>query len=145
MTAKMFVYGTLMSDAITRALLGRRVDRKPAVLNGFKRFHVKDEAYPAIVRWENSTVSGMVLLDLKEDELMVLDVYEESDYKRIQVEVHMEEEDGTICPIQTQVYAFPEWSNDLEGEWNYDQFCECHLDEYVQLCSELRMEIQSGQ
>ena len=136
---RMFAYGTLLVDPIVEALLQRTVERRPAVLKDYKRFHIKGKPYPAIVRWKGGVVEGSVFeVDRKEMEL--LDVYEGDDYERVVEEVIAQDPSGSEYALATQVYAYPELTEELDGEWNPETFHEHHLGEYVALCTALRKE-----
>ncbi|KAB1204463.1 Protein AIG2 [Morella rubra] len=53
-----FVYGSLLTDDIVKALLKRVPPSSCAILNGFHRFSVKERVYPAILPVENKKVTG---------------------------------------------------------------------------------------
>lgn len=60
--SRVFVYGTLLEDSIARKLLGRLPRHKPARLQGYARYRVKDASFPAIIPEASATVDGRVRL-----------------------------------------------------------------------------------
>jgi Gamma-glutamyl cyclotransferase, AIG2-like len=58
--SRAFVYGTLQVPRIVKALLKREPETKPAKLQGYARYRVKDALFPAIVPEPSSSVQGMV-------------------------------------------------------------------------------------
>eukprot|EP00894_Picocystis_sp_ML_P004884 jgi/Pico_ML_1/55401/g1091.t1 len=138
-TTRMFAYGTLLVDQVVEALLQRPVERKPAVLQDYKRFRIKGKPYPAIVQWKGGKVEGSVF-DVDQKEMKLLDIYEGDDYDRIVAEVMARDESGSEVALPTQVYAYPELTEEMDGEWDPEDFNEHHLGEYVALCTALRKE-----
>jgi gamma-glutamylcyclotransferase (GGCT)/AIG2-like uncharacterized protein YtfP len=45
-----FVYGTLQSPEIIKKLTGKSFKNTPAVLEGYKRYWVKESDYPAVIQ-----------------------------------------------------------------------------------------------
>ncbi len=70
----LFVYGTLVEPAIREQLLGRRIMASEARLPGFER---RSGRYYYVVRKDGAETAGMILRGLSEDDLRVLDEYEE--------------------------------------------------------------------
>ncbi len=84
-----FIYGTLQEKSVLEALLGRVPEAQEAVLGGYRRYLVVDEAYPGIrpSNDEKSEVLGLLLVRLTSHEMSIIDAYEGDDYKRLPVEV----------------------------------------------------------
>lgn len=78
-----FVYGSLMWPSVLTVLLRRLPAARPAVLSGFCRKRVVGQPYPALVEeirgCSSCTVCGLILT-VNDDELVVLDEYEDDDY-----------------------------------------------------------------
>lgn len=72
----LFVYGTLMDEAILMQLIGRRIASVPATLFGFRRVQNPD-SYPYLLRSDHGRVRGQLLRRLRPAELRVLDQYED--------------------------------------------------------------------
>lgn len=59
----LFVYGTLLADAVVKSVLGKHVETLPAVLTGYKRLRLKNRVYPGILKADASLeISGKVYL-----------------------------------------------------------------------------------
>ena len=82
----LFVYGTLLDEAIRREILGHSVDVIEARLEGFRRGHAR---YNYIVRAEGARTPGLIMQGLSEEDWRRLDAYEEVPtlYTREEIEV----------------------------------------------------------
>jgi gamma-glutamylcyclotransferase (GGCT)/AIG2-like uncharacterized protein YtfP len=94
MAASCFVYGSLLAPEVLHALLGRVPTHKPALLRGFRRYALRDRAYPGVVRVPESAapdacVHGNVLLNLAPREAHLLDLFED-EYTAEAVSVEVE-------------------------------------------------------
>jgi gamma-glutamylcyclotransferase (GGCT)/AIG2-like uncharacterized protein YtfP len=72
----LFVYGTLMDDALVAGLIGRRFRRLAAVLPGYRRITPR-RGYPYIVPDAGGSVEGFLLHDVDAWALDVFDRYED--------------------------------------------------------------------
>lgn len=85
----LFVYGTLMDDALVMQLTGRRFRKEPARLPAYRKVAPEDD-YPYIVRDGACVVEGFVLCDLDEEALRAFDLYEDERlYRRAPVTVDL--------------------------------------------------------
>jgi gamma-glutamylcyclotransferase (GGCT)/AIG2-like uncharacterized protein YtfP len=73
---QLFVYGTLMDDALVDRLTGRRFPKERARLAGYRKM-TPPGGYPYIVPDATAAVEGFVLLDVDTDALRILDAYED--------------------------------------------------------------------
>ncbi|PKA98719.1 gamma-glutamylcyclotransferase (GGCT)/AIG2-like uncharacterized protein YtfP [Flavobacteriaceae bacterium MAR_2009_75] len=82
-----FSYGTLRQIDIQEQLFGRKLEGEPDELLGFELSLQKAYGkYPIIVKTENhNSKIGGVAFQISEDELLHTDIYEGSEYSRIQV------------------------------------------------------------
>lgn len=95
-----FIYGTLLDDALRARLLGRDVVAKPSILHGFEVREQREASLPAIVRNEGKIAHGLLLDDLTAAEVGRLHAYEVPfDYKPVSIDVHVA---GAL--VATQVY-----------------------------------------
>ena len=85
--ADLFVYGTLMTPAVMRAVIGRVPRSEPAELHGYRRYRLRGKVYPAVVPEPGTTVAGRVYHDLTPAEITRLDRYEDAFYRREPVTV----------------------------------------------------------
>jgi gamma-glutamylcyclotransferase (GGCT)/AIG2-like uncharacterized protein YtfP len=72
----LFVYGTLMDDARVQAVVGRRLPRREAVLDGFERVE-QAGSYPYVVPRDGARVTGALLDEVDDTALARLDAYED--------------------------------------------------------------------
>jgi gamma-glutamylcyclotransferase (GGCT)/AIG2-like uncharacterized protein YtfP len=100
---RLFVYGTLLDDALVLQLTGRRFVKRPAVLAGYRK-HTPAEGYPYIVADDAAEVAGVVLDGVDTAALRALDRYEDegSLYHRVEVSVSR---DGEVEPAFVYVAA----------------------------------------
>ncbi|XP_010447586.1 PREDICTED: protein AIG2 A [Camelina sativa] len=116
----LFVYGSLQEPEVVNALLNRVPDRVSAVLSGFHRFRLKGRFYPTILPDGTGEVTGKVLKGITDDELKMLDEFEDVEYDRKAVEVVLTDTSEKL-PVETYV-----WKNkddpDLYGEWDFEEW-----------------------
>lgn len=72
----LFVYGTLMDETRVRAVVGRGLPRRPAVLDGYERLEPAG-SYPYVLPRDGATVTGVLLDDVDDAALARLDAYED--------------------------------------------------------------------
>ncbi|KAJ1698211.1 hypothetical protein LUZ63_006723 [Rhynchospora breviuscula] len=124
-----FVYGSLMADEVVHVLLTRVPPSSPALLPNFHRFSVKGRVYPAVLPVENKTVSGKVIKGLTDDELVILDNFEDVEYVRRSVEISLLDKSEKML---AETYI---WSNaddpDLYGEWDFEEWQKLHMEDFL--------------
>lgn len=118
------VYGTLISEKVFYRVIsvkeGDHVRKSQykvvqnVELNGYKRFKVRNELYPAAVSFgEGSSIIGALIYGLTISDLKFLDEFEGDEYRRVGIKVRFQD---TL--IDTEVY---EWIADrnllLDEEW----------------------------
>ncbi|CAL5040982.1 unnamed protein product [Urochloa decumbens] len=86
-----FVYGSLMADEVVRTILKRVPPAAPAILPNYHRFNIKGRIYPAILPVESNKVAGLVVMGVTDEELQVLDAFEDVEYTRTRVEISLTE------------------------------------------------------
>jgi gamma-glutamylcyclotransferase (GGCT)/AIG2-like uncharacterized protein YtfP len=93
----LFVYGTLMDDALVHQLTGRSFRTEPAVLAGYRRC-VPAGGYPYIVPDAAASVQGRVLHDVDTAALRIFDDYEDEGrlYRRTEVVVTLGDIPGRV-------------------------------------------------
>ena len=138
--ADAFVYGSLLSRDVLTALLRRTPEMSPGRVRGFRRLCVRDAPYPACVDAAGALeVGGQVLLDLTNDELRVLDEFEDVCYERRVVDVELTGGEHA----KANMYV---WNDELallrDEEWSYEAFCLESLEAYVQMCHDFRAELE---
>ncbi|ESQ54060.1 hypothetical protein EUTSA_v10026383mg [Eutrema salsugineum] len=126
---ELFVYGSLQDPDVLYVLLNRVPDRVSAVLSGFHRFRLKNRVYPTIVPDGTGEVSGKVLKGITDDELKLLDEFEDVEYVRKAVHVVLKDNSEKL---QVETYV---WRNkddpDLYGEWDFEEWKRHDKDDFV--------------
>ncbi|XP_051119265.1 AIG2-like protein D [Andrographis paniculata] len=135
-----FVYGSLLSDDVVRALLSRVPPSSPALLPHHQRFSIKGRVYPAIIPVQDNKVSGRVLHGITPPEIHILDEFEDVEYERTAVDVLLK--DGSE-KVQAHAYI---WMNkddpDLHGEWDFEQWKVLHMEGFLKMTTEFREELE---
>ena len=149
-TRSIFVYGTLMAPEVMQTLVSRLPPCRPATLAGYSRHPVVDCAFPGIVASEKiqdstarqTSVPGFLFTDLTDDELEILDWFEDQEYTRTDVSVTAQDDNQSH---DTQVYV---WTNPLSElivnrAWDYERFRKEHLSDYlVRVVEHYRLEFE---
>ncbi|WVZ77943.1 hypothetical protein U9M48_025730 [Paspalum notatum var. saurae] len=134
-----FIYGTLMAEEVVRVLLDRAPPSSPAVLHDHRRFSLRGRVYPAILPVRGHAVNGKVLRGLTDRELHVLDMFEDEEYVKTNVEVSLADASG-----KSLAYAYI-WGNqsdpDLYGDWDFEEWRKMHLKDYLEMTQEFMQEL----
>ncbi|HVL58850.1 MAG TPA: gamma-glutamylcyclotransferase family protein [Burkholderiaceae bacterium] len=117
-TRCVFTYGSLMYDAVWEHVVGGRYRRSAAVLDGWRRLRVLDEAYPALVPGAGGRVGGVLYHDVEPQDLQRLDAFEGPEYDRVEVTVQLD--DGRRCAAQ--VYRWIARDRLIPLEWDPEWF-----------------------
>ena len=116
----LFVYGSLMNDEVTQALLQCPLVREPATLKGFQRVGVKGASYPGIFAKANEQVAGLVISGLTADQWQRLDEFEGEYYARNLVSVELTS--GERCEAWAYVFKDDYFSLLSEEPWCNEVF-----------------------
>ncbi len=129
----LFTYGTLMVPSIFASVTGRHLPGHEACLPGYARFCIKNEVYPGIIASPGHTTYGMVYLDVDEQSISKLDIFEGDYYLRTLVRVTTE--DAKTHDAQTYVlkdqyryllskrkWDVEAFSNDYKNEFRNEYF-----------------------
>lgn len=131
-----FVYGTLELPEVMEAVTGKRFEREPALLAGFRRGLLRGLPYPGIVEDAEAATPGWLVLHVDEAALALLDAFEDECYERREVEVELE--DGLRTKAFT--FAIPAAAADLvtPEPWEPAGFHERHLERFLVRCRAVR-------
>jgi gamma-glutamylcyclotransferase (GGCT)/AIG2-like uncharacterized protein YtfP len=125
----LFVYGTLMCEAIMHAVSGLRPSPQPATLHDYRRYAIKAEPYPAIIPQQGATVDGVVYRRIPSAAWQRLDDYEGELYSRQRVSVELAQ--GGVIEAESYVLR-PVYSGLLDSkEWDFEAFLRQHKQHYV--------------
>jgi hypothetical protein len=109
-----FIFGTLMDEALLEIVLGRKVKLFPATLKDYGVFKVLDADYPVMVKSVGLVSNGIILTDLTKVDILRTDFYEHIfDYFLQPIQVLSED-----ILIDTQVYMPNKAIPRLEELWN---------------------------
>ncbi|KAI5070212.1 hypothetical protein GOP47_0014555 [Adiantum capillus-veneris] len=134
-----FVYGSLLADEVVSVLLCRVPASSAALLPDFHRFSIKGRVYPAILPSKGEKIVGKVLFGLNDEELKMLDDFEDEEYVRQIVEPQVLE-DGS--KLQSYTYVWADMDDDrLFGDWDYEEWRRLHFDEFYSMCIDFANEI----
>lgn len=111
-----FVYGSLMFDDVWNRIVQHRYEKQAAVVSGYKRLSIKGESYPGLVTSFNSSVDGVLYLNVTAQDIKRLDKFEGEYYKKIPVAVLSE----TGRVLNAEVYLFNRRSKRLLSNTSWD-------------------------
>ena len=129
---RLYAYGTLQVPQIFAQIVGRPLESRPAVLDGFACFRVVDRVYPAIVRAPGSQVAGVVYAGLDAGDLERLDAYEGELYERQRLYL------STLGgPLEAEGYVLRSEHQHLlsRDRWDLEVFHRDHLASYLAIVS----------
>lgn len=125
-----FTYGSLMFEPVWRWAVSNHYPSVSAKLEGFRRFAVRDEHYPAAVRsaTAGAQVQGRLYLGVSGPDLKRLDEFEGSQYERITVEVEDLERGARWS---AEVYLFLREDLLLATDWDVQRFADVGLAKFM--------------
>lgn len=139
-----------MYPQVLYALLKRVPSRCKASIHGFKRYNIKGQVFPGVIKASpECKVEGVLLRELTPEDMIIFDEFEGDEYYKITVQPQLILEDGnetpTTTPASTTVSAYV-WQDSLRdllyGEWDPDAFAKTHLESYVKMCTEFAEELK---
>lgn len=121
----LFVYGTLQFPEVLEVLLGRIPQISAAVLVGWRAAALARRTYPGLTA-ATTTVGGMLLSGLTEDEVVLLDDYESGPYDLRRLRLT----DGR----DAWAYIWTDASSVLAADWSAARFAADQLPGFVGQC-----------
>src|SRR5690606_12204581 len=118
-----FTYGSLMFPAVWQRVVRSEYRSAPALLPGFARYAVSGETYPGLVRQAGAAVNGVVYFDVDDADLLTLDVFEGSEYRREAVTVSLEADRNLVV----ETYVFTATGRLTNREWDPQAFRIAHF------------------
>lgn len=117
----LFTYGSLMFDPVWKAVVPGRYQSHRARLHGYRRYAVRDELYPAVMRSSTSAaeVTGRLYRAVSAADLSRLDAFEGAQYGRVGCEVKLLDGGEHIV---ADVYLFLRPELLLAQDWDADAF-----------------------
>ena len=132
-------YGThqFTADDKFKADLAASLSIKPAILHDYCRHKVQQADYPGIIATPGRTVRGTYVTGLTEHDIMMLDMFEGSEYRRRKIKVMLLKPNNSkelveTEKVETETYVFTAGRHHLEDEeWDYDEFRKEKLHRWV--------------
>ena len=115
-----FTYGSLMFKQVWDEVVGGDYQSCPGAVSGYVRLSIQHEHYPALLPGPvNSTVEGVLYLDIDSEDLTRLDQFEGSIYDRSSVQVMTEHN-----IYAAQAYVIKDSYRNLvsDREWDPEKF-----------------------
>jgi gamma-glutamylcyclotransferase (GGCT)/AIG2-like uncharacterized protein YtfP len=127
----LFTYGTLQVPEVMHAVTGKSFPTIDAVLNGYRRYAVRNEVYPAIIAEAGASVCGRLYTGLDQSSINLLDDFEDQIYSRCERDVTTREN-----IIKAQVYVLSDQYRDILSQepWELEHFTHEYLDKYLKAC-----------
>ncbi|AQK66897.1 AIG2-like protein D [Zea mays] len=135
-----FVYGSLMADEVVRTILKRVPPAAPALLPNYHRFNIKGRIYPAILPVESKRVAGRVIMGVTDEELQLLDAFEDVEYTRTRVEISLADSSENML-ADTYVWSDAEDLN-LYGEWDFEEWKKLHMKDFLAMTNGFMHELE---
>ena len=148
--APIFVYGSLLCEEVRETLLGRSVEVRAGLLEGYRRHRLRDESYPGIAKpdviendgeYRHVAVAGEMLYGLTNAERGLLNEFEDDEYILSQVPVRCLQ--GDRATVQAWAYVW-NGSKDilLDEDWQLTQFyrVEPQWGQFLQMCRDFKIQ-----
>ncbi|MEO8937835.1 MAG: gamma-glutamylcyclotransferase family protein [Burkholderiaceae bacterium] len=113
-----FTYGSLMFPEVWSLVVTGDYRSMQARLDGHARFAIDGETYPGMVVTADAGVTGVVYLNVDDDDLARLDAFEGDEYRRDAVTIVGS--DGTTHVAQAYLYLLEDRL--LASAWKPDAF-----------------------
>jgi hypothetical protein len=120
-----------MFPEVWERVVGTDHRHEPAVLFGYVARRIRGEIFPSLVdSLATDSVRGIVYLDLDDDTLARLDLFETDFYRRIPVTVKLDS--GRSAEAQTYIVTQRNVSALDEARWEPERFQREHLADFLQ-------------
>jgi gamma-glutamylcyclotransferase (GGCT)/AIG2-like uncharacterized protein YtfP len=121
-----FAYGTLQIPEVMQRVVGVDAPSRPARLNGYQRYKIKNRTYPAIIKSPNEFSDGIIYDGLGDHALVSLDQFEDILYDRCLVDIENETQQAFVYVIKD------EYKHLLADEaWSLEEFERKYLKKYL--------------
>lgn len=135
-TIRLFAYGTLQIPEVMEAVTGAAFPSRPARLEGYARYRLKDRAFPGLRREPGARAEGLLFEGIDAEALRRLDAFEDDFYRRETLAVLGA--DGK--PVAAEVYVVPpeHYSLLVYQPWDLEEFRRAALGGFMARCRETR-------
>lgn len=125
----LFVYGTLQSNEVLAALLGCDLPKTLTIVEDIAIFKTQGRVYPFAMQRPGKHATGALIEPEKLEFWTILDYFEDPRYSLSLVETH---NGKAWCYLDSDQAFTP------DGPWDYGEFRQKHLDDYVAGCKRIR-------
>lgn len=127
-----FAYGTLQIPEVFRAVTGRRIGARPALLDGYARYRLTGLHYPGLIAQAGARTEGVLFRGLGAREMARLDRFEDDFYQRLTLPVTT----GEAEVVHAEVYVIrAEWPGLIDARpWSLEAFRRDHLRAFMARC-----------
>ena len=116
----LFVYGTLMVEAIWLSIVQGKYHGERGILQNYSRRKLRGQIYPVMIFDPGSKIEGIIYFGIHPMDLARLDDFEGDGYKRIQVMVDGRLQDPVPCQAYLDNHSDPRVI--LEDTWDFEYF-----------------------
>jgi gamma-glutamylcyclotransferase (GGCT)/AIG2-like uncharacterized protein YtfP len=102
MPRHIFTYGSLMFPQVWQHVVRGNYRSAKATVDGYARYEIVAETYPAMTAQADAMVSGILYFDVDEQDIAILDAFEGADYRR--QTVRTQSETGERYAADTFIY-----------------------------------------
>ena len=126
---RLFVYGTLLFKQVWQCIVGKEVSNEPAAAPNWARYYVKAKPYPGIKHQLGSSVDGMLITGLNDEDWAKLDAFEDNIYSRQIIEL-IDNRGVSVC---ANAYVITNESAIYLSDkvWTPAEFSRLQLDKFV--------------
>jgi gamma-glutamylcyclotransferase (GGCT)/AIG2-like uncharacterized protein YtfP len=125
-----FSYGSLMSEPVLEAVLGRVPAWTPGRVAGYARGPLCGRCYPGAVPRAGAELPGRALQGVRPAELARLDRFEGDEYEPAVEAVRLDT--GEV--VRARLWRLHDQSGLLDGDWSFDEFVKVNEGWYIQMC-----------
>lgn len=86
----LFAYGTLQEPLVLIELIGRAPLKRSGTVGGWRTAALPGRSYPGLVRAAHGIVRGELMVDLSDEDLYILDAFEDPTYELCWLNVRTE-------------------------------------------------------
>ena len=126
----LFVYGTLLFEAVWDLVVGCAVRKQPARLKGWARFYMRNRVYPGIRALAGAEVEGLLICHLNQQNMAALDEFEDVIYTKKYLQVSCLADNR---PASAYAYIVDRQHEDCLSDkpWQPDEFERSQLDIFL--------------
>ncbi len=119
-----------MIPEVFRKVTGKLYRTQNAILNGYERFKLSGESYPAIIRKTDATTEGIIYFDISATDFEKLDHFEGDLYKKVNAPVHAKNQQV----VNVILYVLKDGNELLlsQQKWDKSAFIDFELKQFLE-------------